>query len=521
MTTMRSATSIASSWSWVTKTLVTCISSCRRRSQRRSSLRTLRVERAERLVEQQHLGLDRERARERDALALAAGELVRIAVGEPVELHEREQLVDLGADLRLVRAASRFGPHAQAEGDVLEDRHVAEQRVVLEDEADLALAHVGAGRVLAVEAAPLPASGTSRPAMMRSSVVLPEPDGPSSATSSPARMSRLEVVADDGRAEALVQVADFDAHACAAPLPSRCRSCTRRSTRVPSARASPAPARRAARRRRRRRRTGIRCRGSRCAAAACWSGRGCGRRRRSRRRTRPSPARCRGSRRRAAPTCTFGSVTRRKICQPPAPSTRAASSCSVPCACISGISSRATNGKVTKTVASTMPGSAKMIFRSCVAQPLAEPALQAEDEHEDQAGDHRRDRERQVDQREQQVLAAEVELGDRPRRGDAEDEVQRHAIAAASERQPDRRQRVGLGDRGEVDVDALAAAPRRRRRPAARTGRARGSASATRDRAARRTQRRLASVGAARGAGAVAHARSSPLPARASTPAGR
>src|SRR4051794_33529644 len=31
----------------------------------------------------------------------------------------------------------------------------------------------------------LPASGTSRPAMTRSSVVLPEPDGPSSAISSP------------------------------------------------------------------------------------------------------------------------------------------------------------------------------------------------------------------------------------------------------------------------------------------------------------------------------------------------
>ena len=61
---------------------------------------------------------------------------------------------------------------------------------------------------------------------------------------------------------------------------------------------------------------------------------------------------------------TLGSVTRQNICQPLAPSTRAASSCSWPCACISGISSRATKGKVTKIVASTMPGTAKMIFRS-------------------------------------------------------------------------------------------------------------------------------------------------------------
>src|SRR5690606_30531709 len=36
-----------------------------------------------------------------------------------------------------------------------------------------------------------PVSGVSRPAMMRSRVVLPQPDGPSKATSSPLWMSRL------------------------------------------------------------------------------------------------------------------------------------------------------------------------------------------------------------------------------------------------------------------------------------------------------------------------------------------
>ena len=46
-------------------------------AQPRPQLRAdLRVERAERLVEQQHPRLDRERAGERHALALAAGELV-------------------------------------------------------------------------------------------------------------------------------------------------------------------------------------------------------------------------------------------------------------------------------------------------------------------------------------------------------------------------------------------------------------------------------------------------------------
>lgn len=43
----------------------------------------------------------------------------------------------------------------------------------------------------------------------------------------------------------------------------------------------------------------------------------------------------------------------------------AASSSCVPCSCISGISSRATKGTVTKMVARTMPGRAKMIWISC------------------------------------------------------------------------------------------------------------------------------------------------------------
>ena len=57
----------------------------------------------------------------------------------------------------------------------------------------------------------------------------------------------------------------------------------------------------------------------------------------------------------------FGSVTRQNVCQPLAPSDTAACSSSVPCSCISGITSRATNGNVTNSVASTMPGTAKMI----------------------------------------------------------------------------------------------------------------------------------------------------------------
>jgi hypothetical protein len=56
----------------------------------------LGVERAEGLVEQQHLGLHRQRARQGNALALAARELRGVAVGQPVELHQLEQVVHLG-----------------------------------------------------------------------------------------------------------------------------------------------------------------------------------------------------------------------------------------------------------------------------------------------------------------------------------------------------------------------------------------------------------------------------------------
>ncbi|MNT13424.1 hypothetical protein D3C72_1483940 [compost metagenome] len=101
----------------------------------------LGVERAEGFVEQQHLGLHRQRAGQRDALALAAGQLRRVAVGQPVELHQLQQRTHLVADLRFARAlGARLD--AQAEGHVLEHAHMLEQRVVLEHKAHLALAHM-------------------------------------------------------------------------------------------------------------------------------------------------------------------------------------------------------------------------------------------------------------------------------------------------------------------------------------------------------------------------------------------
>src|SRR6185295_5262481 len=71
------------------------------------------------------------------------------------------------------------------------------------------------------------------------------------------------------------------------------------------------------------------------------------------------------------PHLILGKVTRKKVCRPEAPSEIAASSSCVPCSCISGISARATNGNVTKVVASAMPGTANStwILCACIRGP--------------------------------------------------------------------------------------------------------------------------------------------------------
>ena len=60
-------------------------------------LAQLEVERAERLVEQQHLRAVDQRAGERHALALAAGELVGAAVAVVAEAHLLERLLGAAA----------------------------------------------------------------------------------------------------------------------------------------------------------------------------------------------------------------------------------------------------------------------------------------------------------------------------------------------------------------------------------------------------------------------------------------
>ena len=88
----------------------------------------VRVDVRPRLVEEHQLRPGRERARQCDALLLAAGELVRVPVAEPAEVDEREHGGNAGPSLGAT----------QPEADVLGDGQVGEEGVVLEDHPDLA-----------------------------------------------------------------------------------------------------------------------------------------------------------------------------------------------------------------------------------------------------------------------------------------------------------------------------------------------------------------------------------------------
>src|SRR4051794_41715953 len=84
----------------------------------------VRIERGERLVEEQHARVARERACERDPLPLSARERFGPRLREVRDAEALEQLVD-----------SRLA----GVGDVRANAQVREERVLLEDEADAPL----------------------------------------------------------------------------------------------------------------------------------------------------------------------------------------------------------------------------------------------------------------------------------------------------------------------------------------------------------------------------------------------
>jgi len=102
--------------------------------------------RGQRLVQEQDLRLEGERPRERDSLLLAAGQLVRVALALVGQVDDLQELADALPDVILGSLA-----HLQPEPDVVGHVHVREQRVGLEDHADVPLVRRSVGDVLAVD----------------------------------------------------------------------------------------------------------------------------------------------------------------------------------------------------------------------------------------------------------------------------------------------------------------------------------------------------------------------------------
>ena len=91
------------------------------------------VEVAEWLVEQNEPRLQGEAARQGDALLLPAAQLRWISLIATLEANEIERRQDLLLDF-----LSGFFMQLEAEGDILENRHVRPQRIILKYETDLA-----------------------------------------------------------------------------------------------------------------------------------------------------------------------------------------------------------------------------------------------------------------------------------------------------------------------------------------------------------------------------------------------
>src|SRR3569832_1060313 len=323
----------------------------------------LGVERAEGLVEQQHLGFDRECARERDALALTARLFVRIVLREPIELHQLQQIHHAPAYL-VLRRARAARTHFQSKGDVVEYAHMAEQRVVLEHEADLALARMFVSSVLAVKC-----DGAAVGQLHARDDAQQRRLAAAGRTEQRHQLSGGDVEADVVEGvelpEAFFVVAVFDAHdgpQCAV----RRAGCARHSTQVFAIRvisantASNVATANAA--------TNLYSlyNTSTCSGTVLVSPRMCP----DTTDTAPNSPMARALHwitPLGGPRGAGGGGAGRGGGRPRAPGDAAAAAAARPCSCMSGMSSRATNGNVTKTVASTMPGTAKINWMSCAS----------------------------------------------------------------------------------------------------------------------------------------------------------
>ena len=181
----------ASAGSWVTSTSVAPRSRAQIEQQFDDRPAGRLVEIAGRLVGDQERGPRAKRARQRDALLLAAGKLRRIMRsaarrGRPPPVPR-------------ARASNASGAPGEFERrrDILERGHGRDQMERLEHDADRARRETAPARPRSSRSSDTPSilieplSGRSRPAIVISSVDLPDPDGPTSPTASPRAIVRL------------------------------------------------------------------------------------------------------------------------------------------------------------------------------------------------------------------------------------------------------------------------------------------------------------------------------------------
>ncbi len=105
-------------------------------------LSQLEIEGAERLVQEERGGPVDQRARECDALLLPARELSGFALLQSLEPDDAEHLLDA-----LLLLPLRHPLEPECEGNVVEDRHVWEEGVVLEDHVHVATVRGGVGHI--------------------------------------------------------------------------------------------------------------------------------------------------------------------------------------------------------------------------------------------------------------------------------------------------------------------------------------------------------------------------------------
>ena len=143
-----------------------------------------RIQVRQRFVEQEDLGLTNDGAADGDALALTAGKVLGPTLQQGAEVQDVRRLGHFARPLFLGHAGQ-----PQAERHVVGDRHVRVKRVGLKDHRKTPVRRADVVGLDPVDQQ-IAVGDAFKPAIMRSRVDLPQPDGPTKTTNSRSATSR-------------------------------------------------------------------------------------------------------------------------------------------------------------------------------------------------------------------------------------------------------------------------------------------------------------------------------------------